>query len=418
MAAFPVVVVTGANAGVGFGICQRLLFQLCTSTPRDSEPEPWSTRDNDLALEPPTANGLTLILACRSVKKAEAARDDLYHLLDGHIKTLRAHAEYDGYADDFRHNLTIEVEHLDLAEISSVFDFAARVSKRHSYISHLILNAGIAPFAHIKWLVAIRQVLHNLFEAITRPAFYAQTVGELTDDGLGFTFQCNYFGHYVLFRALEPQLHNTTYAPDSRVIWSSSLGALPQHYDKADWQHVKNEYSYEAVKYQIDLAGTALDLHALRDPPVDKRVRHFVSQPGVAHTKISGNLVAVGGLLDTLKLCLFYVGRFFNTRHHSISSMNAAIATVHLSLVALSFVTFFTIPAKSKSNGGANGSANGHSQTFKPVRFGSETDRWGNAEVGLTPVCDWEENKEYAEELLVKSSDLYDSFVRARQKSA
>ncbi|KAJ7067896.1 3-keto sterol reductase [Mycena amicta] len=417
MASFPVVVVTGANAGVGFGICQRLLFQLCTSNPPDSWPEPWATRANDLSLEPPTANGLTLIMACRSIKRAEAARDDLYHLLDAYIKKLRSDREYDGYADEFRHNLTIEVEHLDLANLETVFDFSARISARHSYVSHLIFNAGIACFSHINWLGAVRQLSTHFFEAITKPAFYIQSVGDLTVDGLGYTFQCNFFGHYVLFRTLEPLLHNTSYSPDSRVIWSSSLEASPKFYDKADWQHVRNHHSYESTKYQIDLTGAVLDLQALQNSTAPKRVRHFVSQPGIAHTKISANLVARGGILDTLKLILFYVARFFNTRHHSITGTNAAVAAVHLSLVALSFVTFSTMPRrKPSSNGSANGTANGDSRPskFSPVRFGAESNRWGRAEVGLTPVVGWEENKLHAASLVEQSAALYDSIVRRR----
>ncbi|KAF7301304.1 hypothetical protein MIND_00695400 [Mycena indigotica] len=384
MASFPVIVVTGANAGVGFGVCQRLLYQLCSSNPPDSWPQPWATRANALALEPPTGNGLVLILACRSVKRAEEARDELYHSLDAHIKKLRKHPEYDGYADEFRHNLTIEVEYLDLARLDTVFDFSSRVSQRHPYVSHLICNAGYAPFSHIIWPAAIRQLCTNFLETVTKPVFYAQTFGELTSDGLGHTFQCNFFGHYVLFRTLEPLLKNTAYSADSRVIWCSSLEASPKFYDQADWQHIKNHHPYESTKYQIDLTGTILDLQSLQNKIVLKRVRHFVSQPGVAHTKISTNLVAYGGFIDGLKLVLFYLARLFNTRHHSIAPINAAIATVHLSLVALSFITF----SQQKPN---------EKPEFEPVRFGAETTRLGEAQVGLTPVLGWEQNQKLAE---------------------
>ncbi|KAF7331832.1 hypothetical protein MKEN_00063300 [Mycena kentingensis (nom. inval.)] len=422
----PVFIVTGANGGVGFGICKRLLLQLSTENPPDSWPQQWATRSThpDVALEPPTANGLTLILACRSVARAEAARDDLYHQLDAHIKLLRKHKEYDGYADEFRHNLTIEVEQVDLARLDTVFAFAQRVAARHPYISHLIFNAGAANWTGIIWSIAIRQLCTDFLGAFIRPLFGRQSQGDMSEDGLGLTFQANLFGHYAMFRALEPLLQNPSYEPDARVIWSSSLESTPRFYDPSDWQLVKNPKSYESVKYQIDLVATVL-AHRASQCHATKRVQHFVSQPGIAHTKIAGGIAAVGGFLDTCKLMLFYLVRIlFNTRHHAISTTNAAIAAVHLSLVAMSFVTFS--PKGKPTNGHVNG--NGHAPvlppTFKgvnlsePVRFGAECTRWGDPEVGLTPVEAWKENEPNAEALVVHCEELYDSFVARRKTNA
>lgn len=36
--------------------------------------------------------------------------------------------------------------------------------------------------------------------AMTTPKFYTQSWGELSQDGYGFTWQCNVFGHYTLVR--------------------------------------------------------------------------------------------------------------------------------------------------------------------------------------------------------------------------
>jgi hypothetical protein len=113
----------------------------------------------------------------------------------------------------------------------------------------------------------------------------------------------------IQFRALEPLLKNSAYRADSRVIWSSSLEASARFYDSADWQLTKTDHSYESVKYQIELIATTLDRIALRDSSSPKSIRHFVSHPGVASTKISTNLVAFGGFLDTLKVWVFYVVR-------------------------------------------------------------------------------------------------------------
>ncbi|KAJ7047854.1 hypothetical protein C8F04DRAFT_1060294 [Mycena alexandri] len=399
MSTWPVIIVTGANAGVGFGVCRRLLFQLCLSNPPDSQPKSWANHSND---------GLG----------SKTARKELYQELDAHIARLRAHPAYDGHADVFRRNLKIEVERLDLAELPSVFAFAAQVSNRYPHISHLICNAGVASFKHIDWPACLKQVATNFLSAITGPEFYVQSVGEVSVDGLGWIWQSNLFGHYVLFRALEPLLKNSAYSADSRIIWSSSLEASPKFYDNEDWQLIKTEHSYESVKYQVDLIGTILDRRALADTSA-KRVRHFVSHPGVCSTKISNNLVAHGGILDNLKILLFYFGRMLGSRHHSIFPDNAAIATTHLILVSLSFITFAAFPKKkTATNGSANGNgAASHPDPQTPVRFGAETDRWGHAEVGLTPVKKWKENEVQGELLLERCDALYREFSDKRRAS-
>ncbi|KAJ6567371.1 hypothetical protein DFH09DRAFT_1156773 [Mycena vulgaris] len=445
MSAWPVVVVTGANcvrlrvfffsipcstssSGVGFGICRRLLFQLCISNPPDSWPQPWA-HANEIhgSADPLRHDGLTLIMACRSTQRAETARTQLYKELDAHIDGLRARPGYDGHADTFRLNLKIEVEYLDLAVLSTVFNFAAEMAQQHTHISHLIFNAGVANFTNIDWPICLGQLASNFLNAITKPEFYVQSVGEVSNDGFGWIWQSNLFGHYVLFRALEPLLNSSTYPADSRVIWSSSLEASPKFYDKEDWQLTKTAHSYEGVKYQIDLVATILDRRALKDPAPLKRIRHFISHPGVCHTKISTNLVAHGGLLDTLKVIAFYVGRIvFGSRHHPISSANAAVAAVHLILVSISFITFSACSlaqkgANGNANGRTNGSANGtNASAFDaepvPVRFGAETDRWGNPQVGTTPVQEWRENKAEGEALLAKCEAIYSDLSEKRAK--
>ncbi|KAJ7667561.1 3-keto sterol reductase [Mycena polygramma] len=324
MSGWPVVIVTGANAGVGFGICRRLLLQLCLSNPPDSEPQLWdkTTQDTRGSTEATRGDGLTLIMACRNCARLRIMM---------------------GHADVFRRNLKIEIEYLDLAVLNS----------QYPYVSHMILNAG--------------QLATNFLDGITRPSFYVQSVGEVSVDGLGWIWQSNLFGHY---------------SP-----------ASPKFYDNADWQLIKTDHSYESVKYQIDLIGTILDRRALQDSSSTKRIRHFVSHPGVCSTKISTNLVAYGGFLDTLKIVVFYIGRaLLGSRHHSIIPANAAIAAVHLTLVSLSYITFYNFAGSKSSNGTA--------PAPDPVRFGAETDRWGHAEVGITPVREWKENEQIGQVLI------------------
>ena len=39
-----------------------------------------------------------------------------------------------------------------------------------------------------------------MLRVVTEPAFYLQRVGLMSDDGLGWAWQCNVFGHYILVR--------------------------------------------------------------------------------------------------------------------------------------------------------------------------------------------------------------------------
>lgn len=84
--------------------------------------------------------------------------------------------------------------------VNSVFGFCRLTHTSYPYVSHLICNAGIAPFTGINWLTCFRQILLDPLGAFTTPNFYRQSWGELSQDGYGFTWQCNVFGHYTLVR--------------------------------------------------------------------------------------------------------------------------------------------------------------------------------------------------------------------------
>jgi 3-keto steroid reductase len=80
----PVIVITGANSGVGFGVAQRLLIQLSSPTPPDTlASHPHLTPPDEQPFASPFAapNGCTLILACRNPIKAHLARAQLLNLL-------------------------------------------------------------------------------------------------------------------------------------------------------------------------------------------------------------------------------------------------------------------------------------------------------------------------------------------------
>lgn len=68
----------------------------------------------------------------------------------------------------------------------------------------MILNAGLGAFSGIDWFRAVYEVLTDLKAAVTSPGFKIQTAGKISGDGLGWVWQCNVFGHYVLVRICSP----------------------------------------------------------------------------------------------------------------------------------------------------------------------------------------------------------------------
>ncbi|KAK1229655.1 3-keto-steroid reductase [Marasmius sp. AFHP31] len=382
----PVIVVTGANGGVGFGICQRLLFQLSEVSPLDAHLRPAGEHkqvegnDNDDQLAP--CDGLTLILACRNAKRAETAKEKLLRLLDGHVAKLQMKPGYDGHAETFRSNLRIEIYELDLGMLSTVTKFASEVAEKHGYVSHLICNAGVATFNRIDWFKAAKQFLVAPFGAVTTPMFYSETWGEVSLDGYGWVWQCNVFGHYFLFRELQSLLLSPKYPASTRIVWTSSLKALPQ-YDPEDWQLKLTQNPYSSSKYQTELIATHLDRLELRKSPEEKRIRHFISHPSVCHTNIDLNLIPP--ILHHVKFLVFHLVRLLGSIYHPISFDKGALAAVWLSIISLSSIsTMFVSAPVTTGNGTTKGTPR------PPVKFGSCCSRWGDPLVGLQPIECWD----------------------------
>jgi len=62
----------------------------------------------------------------------------------------------------------------------------------------MICNAGVAPFVRMDWFVFAKQFVLKFFDSVTYPTFNYETPGIVSDDGLGWVWQSNVFGHYVL----------------------------------------------------------------------------------------------------------------------------------------------------------------------------------------------------------------------------
>jgi 3-keto steroid reductase len=105
-------------------VCQRLLAQLSLENPPDAAPQFDFSSDAKEAQEPFLAGqALTLVMACRNVKKAEAARQQLYRFLDSQLASRKKNGK-DEYGELFKKNLRVDIESLDLALVSSVVKFS------------------------------------------------------------------------------------------------------------------------------------------------------------------------------------------------------------------------------------------------------------------------------------------------------
>ncbi|XP_069593295.1 3-keto-steroid reductase/17-beta-hydroxysteroid dehydrogenase 7 isoform X2 [Ranitomeya imitator] len=168
-----VVVVTGANSGIGLSLCERLLSQ---------------------------HDQIRLCLACRNIQRAEVA----------HSALLSSHPSAD-----------ISIVQVDFGSIKSVLKGAKMLKERYKQIDYLYLNAGIMPNPQIN----LKAFVKGLF---SRKAISIFATGEglltqedrVTEDGLQEVFETNVFGHFIL------GLYSSVVCP-GLVMTNLTYGILP-----------------------------------------------------------------------------------------------------------------------------------------------------------------------------------------------
>lgn len=264
-----------------------------------------------------TPNGATVILACRNAVKAHRAAAKLRRALgrgksDRHWKSVRSEGVVRGeiggemvsaggtegssglasakmsraeYRRRWLDNLRVEFAPIDLASVDSTLNCATEIVRRHRYITHLVCNAGGGPFTGIDFVTATREILRNFLSAVTQPTFILSRTGDMTDDGLGWTWQTNVFGHWCLARALLPALAAAPH-PSPRIIWTGSIDGTPHYFDPSDPQALKHAHSYQSAKFECALVGYGLNSVIAREAdeqgdPALARIRSFVVEPGV-----------------------------------------------------------------------------------------------------------------------------------------
>ncbi|KAA8590051.1 hypothetical protein FQN60_013416 [Etheostoma spectabile] len=200
-------------SGIGLALCERLLSQ-------DTE-------------------GLQLCLACRNMRRAQAAR---WALLSSHPAAQEALLQ------------------MDTSSISSVHTAAQEVKLRYNRLDYLYLNAGIMPNPQFD--------VKGFFKAFfSRCVITMFATGEgiltqkdcVTPDGLQQVFETNLFGHFILIREQEPLLCHA--GRTSQLIWTSSSNAHRSAFKLEDVQHQRGTTPYSSSKYASDLLSLALNTH-------------------------------------------------------------------------------------------------------------------------------------------------------------
>jgi NAD(P)-dependent dehydrogenase (short-subunit alcohol dehydrogenase family) len=179
------------------------------------------------------ARGATVVLAVRDVAKGEVAREDI--ATSTGAKGLR-------------------VLPLDLADLASIREFAARFGREYPRLDVLVDNAGLWP-----------------------------TRRQATRDGFELAFGVNHLGTFLLTHELLPVLHRS--APSRVVILSSRL-----HYrGRLDWddlQWEKRAYSGPAA-YSASKLANVLHTKALARRLAGSGVTVNAVHPGVVGTELA-----------------------------------------------------------------------------------------------------------------------------------
>ncbi|XP_061540120.1 3-keto-steroid reductase/17-beta-hydroxysteroid dehydrogenase 7-like [Phycodurus eques] len=269
-----VVLVTGANSGIGLALCERLL----------------GSQD---------AGGLHLCLACRSTRRAQAARAAL----------LGVHP-----------SAQITLLHIDTSSISSVLGAARELRLRFTRLDYVYLNAGIMPNPQFDFKAFFKGLFSsNIITMFSTGEGILTQKGGVTPDGLQEVFATNLFGHFLLIRELEPLLCQA--GRTSQLIWTSSSNARRSAFSLEDVQHRRGREPYSSSKYASDLLSLALNTHYNK-----QGLYSSVICPGFVMTNLTyGILPSFPAFLWTLLMPLLWLIRVF-TNTFTLTAYNGAEA--------------------------------------------------------------------------------------------
>ncbi|WWC92215.1 uncharacterized protein L201_007169 [Kwoniella dendrophila CBS 6074] len=408
-----IAVVTGANSGFGLGICHQLLSNLSlapgskipvsepqlTALPPSlrSDPHLFTQDDDDEDEEkeidydnPPT---LTLILACRSEKKANEAINILLERHEKDLKNRREKGEI--IRKGWKENLRTVYEQLDLdnpGSGSGVLGFCQRLKERYPHITTLYLNAGMGAFSGIDGMECLKQhVTDGLSHAQSQPNYQLEIKGAKSSDGeRGIVWGTNVLAPYIMVKELIPLLRrsplNLPFEP--RIIYTSSLTSsfskLSIKDPLNDYQLLQYEKSYSASKIMFDLIMVQFDKEYgsstknENDNENERQVRCFTTDPGCVCTNFFSSGMGVILWWANVKFFFywlsFYLCRLLGSTHHPVYADQGALPMIYAALISNKFLS--------------------PSSKNPAQRFCVISERWGKTKVGFEEVDQWEKGDE------------------------
>ncbi|KAL8900365.1 MAG: hypothetical protein Q9207_005735 [Kuettlingeria erythrocarpa] len=320
------ILVTGANGGLGYSICCRLI--------------------DEFILARPSSHSLRLIITTRDRAKGH----DTIAKLKDHIFRTRKHHKTHGKTPLVA-KIYLQAEQVDLCNLRSVQRLSNKLLHSIPKIDTIVLNAGTGGITGIDWPLAIWTVLTDFLSALTYPTFKLSDVGERTrpqnssttapggeqEPVLGTVFCSNVFGHYMLVHAIAPLLSNSVGTP-GRIVWISSLEAYPSAFSISDIQGLSSPSAYESSKRLTDvltltssLPSTQPYVHRFLPPPRDHRPpKQYVTHPGICAT----NIVPLPWILVLIMTAAFYIARWSGSPWHTVTSYKGACAPVWVALAS------------------------------------------------------------------------------------
>ncbi|KAI9780776.1 MAG: 3-keto-steroid reductase [Geoglossum umbratile] len=364
------VLVTGANSGLGFSTCCRLIDEFLDTRPGDG--------------------CITLIITTRDVRKG----DSTIARLSKHVDKLSKSKH-----PDAKTKVSYQPEIVALDSLVSVQRLSRKLLKQLPKLDALILNAGYGGWTGVDYWMASKQYMTGFVQSVTWPTFKMSDIGLVTksqlphkdsliqgkqktvDDmppPLGEVFCINVFGHYLLSHNLGHLLRNSD--EGGRIIWLSSIEteAVIDVFSADDIQGLASPTAYEISKRLTDVLALTSRLPATQpwvnsflsastEPPtIGTQPKLYVTHPGICSTEI----MPVHWILNLLKLLTFYIARWVGSPWHVIDPYKGACAPVWVALAPQSQLD----AVEAKEGAG---------------KWGSATDIWGNERVRRTEVGGW-----------------------------
>jgi 3-keto steroid reductase len=151
-----------------------------------------------------------------------------------------------------------------------------------------------------------------------------QTAGS-SEPRLGQVFTANVFGHYLLTHWLSPLM-----TKDTRIVWTSSISALPDAFSLDDIQGLKSPVAYEASKRLTDFLVLTSELPSAKPfvqsflPSLKEssRPKMYITHPGVIGTSIAG----LNSVMEFFMFLAFLFARLIGSPWHPAEPYKGAVS--------------------------------------------------------------------------------------------